>query len=272
MTIALLDVAFGAVAFGAVGYDALAEVEPACLTGARSFADRGQRRAPQQCRRPTIDWSTPLAEERARREETAIASDTSARYKLSFSVGGLYLRSAPVAASLYAELGDWSKVRAGLDAGNLLQARTVSSAKRISRELVQRLREFTDAELSLLIEASSPERAQLLWAATCRRYTLIAEFAEEVLRERFLLMAQDLRPEHFEAFIRGKTLWHPELGELEQSTVRKLRTTLFLMLREGDFITANGLIVPTVLSERVRRELSKHRPSDVRLFATREVA
>lgn len=199
-------------------------------------------------------------------------ADASERYKLSFGVGGLFLQGAPVAARLYFKVGDWTAVRAALDADNLLQARTPSSAKRLGRELVQRLEGLTDAELALLTDATADERAQLMWAAACRRYELIAEFAEEVVRERFLLMAPDLTPEHFEAFIRGKTLWHPELADLEESTLRKLRTTLFLMMREADFVTAEGLIVPTVLSVRVCDELAKREPSDIRLFATREVA
>jgi hypothetical protein len=192
------------------------------------------------------------------------------RYKLSFTTGGLYLQGAPVAARLYLDLGDWTAVRGAIDAQNLLQARTASSAKRLARELVQRLEELTASELALLIDATADERAQLMWVAACRRYRLIGEFAEEVLRERFLLMAPDLTPAHFEAFLRGKALWHPELAELEGSTLRKLRTTLFLMMREADFITAEGLIVPTVLSIRVRDEL-KRDPGNFRFFATREV-
>ena len=196
--------------------------------------------------------------------------NTSERYKLSFSVGRLYLEFAPLAARLYRDLRDWSTVRAEIDASNLLQARTVSSAKRNCQELIQRLQELTDSELELLIDATADERAQLMWVAACRRYELIAEFAEEVLRERYLLMARDIQPEHFDAFLRGKALWHPELATLARSTLVKLRSTLYLMMREADFISANGTIVPTILSARVLDELAKQTPSDVRLFATRE--
>ena len=196
----------------------------------------------------------------------------SERYKLSFTVGGLYLKSVPVAAILYLELRDWAHVRAALDADNLLQARTTASAKRWGRELVQRLEELSGEEIELLNEATSDERAHLMWAAVCRRYEFVGEFAEEVLRERFLLMQADLLPEHFEAFIRGKVLWHEELAELEDSTLRKLRTSIFLMMREASFVTAEGIIVPAVLSARVRDHLSRHAPSDVRFFPTREAA
>ena len=198
-------------------------------------------------------------------------SGTPQRYRLSFGIGGLHLAGAQVAARLYRELGDWAAVRSALDADNLLQSRTRASASRLGRELVQRLEELTDAEIELLADATTDERAHLMWVAACRRYYLVAEFAEEVLRERFLVMATDVTPEHFEAFVRGKSLWHPELMELEASTLRTLRTTLFLMMREADFVTAEGYIVPAVLSARVREVLAQREPSEVRFFATREV-
>jgi hypothetical protein len=194
----------------------------------------------------------------------------SERYKLSFTVGRLYLEFAPLAARLYTNLHDWSAVRAEIDASNLLQARTVSSAKRNCQELVDRLQELTVPELELLIDATSDERAQLMWVAACRRYELIAEFAEDVLRERYLLMAHDIQPEDFDAFLRGKALWHPELTMLTRTTLAKLRSTIYLMMREADFITSNGTIIPAVLSARVLEELAKRSPSDVRLFPTRE--
>ena len=196
--------------------------------------------------------------------------NTAARYTLSFTVGKLYLEFAPIAARLYMDYRDWSAVRSEIDANNLLQARTVSSGKRNSHELVHRLQMLTDSEIEILIDATGDERAHLMWVATCRRYSLIAEFAEEVLRERFLLMAQDLQLEDFDAFLRGKALWHPELANLAKSTLQKLRSTLYLMMREADFITSNGTIVPVIISARVRDELVKQTPSDIRLFATRE--
>ena len=142
----------------------------------------------------------------------------------------------------------------------------------MGRELVQRLAELTRTELEILLDATVDERAQLMWVAACRRYKLVGEFAEEVLRERFLLLATDVLPEHFEAFVRGKAMWHEELNQLEASTMTKLRTSLFLMMREAGFLTEEGVIIPTLLSGRVQTELTKRVPSDIRFFPTRESA
>lgn len=194
------------------------------------------------------------------------------RYLLSFTSGTLYLSGAPIAADLYLRHHDWTEVRESLRANNLLQARTASTAKRWSLELVNRLETMAEDELELLADATSDELEQLMWVATCRQYAIIAEFAEEVLRERFLLMQLELTPEHFDAFANEKALWHRELAEISSTTYQKLRSNLFKMLREGGLITDGGVIIPAVLSVRVREQLTRRTPSDARFFPTREAA
>lgn len=201
-----------------------------------------------------------------------IAIHDQQRYRLSFTAGALYLRGAPIGAALYRQLGDWMKVRAALRADNLLQARTTSTSTRWTAELVRRLATLSDAEVEILTEATGDEEAHLMWAATCRYYSLIGEFAEEVLRERFLLLQPDVAPEDFDAFVSKKTLWHDELTTLRPATYRALRSNLFRMLREGDLITEDGTIIPTVLSTRVRAHFERRTPSDARFFPTKEAA
>ncbi len=118
----------------------------------------------------------------------SVTSQTDGRYALSFTSGALLTREAVIAVPLYLDVRDWSIVRDQLRAENLLQARTASSGFRLAREVVQRLAVLTDAELELLRVASPSERDHLMWVAACRRYAVIGDFAEEVLRERFLLL------------------------------------------------------------------------------------
>lgn len=190
------------------------------------------------------------------------------RYSLSFTSGALLTREAVIAAPLYLENRDWGIVRERLRTENLLQTRTSSSGFRLAREVAQRLAALTDDELELLGDASPSERGHLMWVAACRRYAVIGDFAEEVVRERFLLLTPDLGHEDFDSFVNGKTLWHPELAEVKASTLQKLRSTVFRMLAEAELL-ANGEIVHAVLSERVREALDAQTPSDVRFLPTR---
>lgn len=190
------------------------------------------------------------------------------RYALSFTSGSLLMREALIAGPIYLEEHSWAAVRQRLDEGNLLQARTVSTGHRLAREVTQRMAVFNDHEVDLLIDSTTSERGHLLWAAACRRYDFIGEFAEEVLRERFLLLTPTLGYDDFDSFLRGKALWHEEVAELKDSTLRKLRSNLFRMLIEAGLLSETGTILPATLSTRVGGALSARTPSDLRFFPT----
>ena len=192
------------------------------------------------------------------------------RYALSFTSGALLTREAVIAAPLFLEVRDWNAVRNRLRAENLLQARTASSGFRLAREVAQRLAVLTDPELELLRDASPSERGHLMWVAACRRYALIGDFAEEVVCERFLLLTPTLGYDDFDSFVRGKALWHPELVEVKDSTLQKLRSTVFRMLTEAGLL-AGGEIVNVSLSERVRDALDAQLPSDLRYLPARDI-
>lgn len=190
------------------------------------------------------------------------------RYALSFTSGALLTREALVALPLYHRTRDWAAVRKLIGKDNLLQARTVSSGFRLAREVAQRLAALSDEELNLLADASATERGYLMWAAACRRYAFIGEFADEVVSERFLLLTPTLTHAEFDAFVRGKALWHPEMEELKESTLKKLRAVVFRMLTEAGLLTDKGEIVPAVLSGRLVDAFEGHEPSDLRFFPT----
>ena len=188
------------------------------------------------------------------------------RYALSFTSGALLVREAAVAAPLYLRELNWPKVRALIEQGNLLQSRTVSSGRRLAREVAQRLAVLTNDELELLIDATATERGHMLWAAACRRYDLIGEFAEEVVRERFLLLTPTLTYEEFDGFVWNKALWHGELADLKDTTLRKLRANVFRMMHEAGLLSDGRHILPAMLSERVAGALAAREPNDVRFF------
>lgn len=190
------------------------------------------------------------------------------RYALSFTSGSLLMGEALIAAPLYLREHDWAKVRQLIQEDNLLQARTVSTGHRRAREVAQRLAVLTDGELELLVDSTTSERGHLLWAAACRRYDLIGEFAEEVLRERFLLLTPTLSHDDFDSFIRSKALWYEEVADLKDSTLRKLRSNVFRMLVEAGLLSDDGRILPAVLSTRVCDALVARTPSDIRFFPT----
>ena len=193
-------------------------------------------------------------------------------YALSFTSGSLLIAEANVVVPIYLRERNWGRVRALVEEDNLLQARTAASALRRAREITQRLSLMSDDELEVMADASSGERAPLLWAAACRRYLLIGEFAEEVLRERFLTFAETVTYDDFDAFLLSKAIWHDEIAELKESTTRKLRANVFRMMREAGLLEADGHVIAAVLSDRVTKLMDARTPSDLRFFPARQAA
>lgn len=188
------------------------------------------------------------------------------RYILSFTGARLQRAESVALAELFREYGDWDRVRREAEGGNILQVRTLSSAKRVARELVFRLQELSSRELELFIAGSLEDQNHLLWLAICRRYRLIAEFAVEVMRERFLSLGAPLELADFDAFYFRKADWYDELDMLKPATRNKLRQVLFGMMREAGLITDQGAINPVLLGSEVRNAITATDPDDLSLF------
>lgn len=192
------------------------------------------------------------------------------RYNLAFTTGGLMLRELVQVGALFPQLGDWDAVRARVLRDNLLQARKAGSAQRWTYEAIARLRQLDPQELALLASANRQDQASLAWIASCRRFSLIAEFMAEVVGKRRLAWRDDLGYPDFDAFLEAKSRWHPELAEISPSTRVKLRQVLFKMLREAGLLSADNRILTPTLGRELASRLLANPASTAHYFAVTE--
>ncbi len=179
-----------------------------------------------------------------------------ATYKMSFVAGALlYLESVKI-AELFSIWKQWEKVQEIALAQNTLQARAISTLKRLTREVVLRLETLNEQELALFIEATYRDQKYLLWLALCRRYTFIGDFATEVLLDRFLSLKNTVTYADYMAFFNQKAEWHEEVDRLAASTRHKLRQTLFLMMREANLLDRKQNIIPVYPGAALRKVLT----------------
>ncbi|MBC8421195.1 MAG: DUF1819 family protein [Desulfobacterales bacterium] len=164
-------------------------------------------------------------------------------YNMSFTTGGLFYNDSLEALGLYLTLKDWKIVRERMLSDNLLQSRTRSSAIRINREICLRLATLTEKQLRLLESGLAQEQRYLLWIAVCKRYSLICEFMEEVVRDKFLRMDLQISPTDYDIFFAEKAETHSELDRLSASTRAKLRQVLFKIMREAEVISKDNMIL-----------------------------
>ena len=188
------------------------------------------------------------------------------RYSLSFTTGSLFHHESVMLADLYLDLKGWNAVRDRCLSDNLLQARTLRTSKNICREIISRLKQLCLPELDLLVHTDSQTQGYILWLAVCRRYQFIADFAVEVLRERFISLKNDLQYEDFDAFFNQKAEWHAELEKTHPVTKTKLRQVLFRILREADLLSAENTINAAVLSPRLLAVIPPENHRDVLFF------
>lgn len=188
------------------------------------------------------------------------------RYSMSFTTGSLFHRESVQLAALYLEFGDWNAVRDKVISENLLQTRTLNTLKRVCREVVSRLKTLSAGELDFLVAANHQEQSYLLWLAICRRYRFIADFAVEVLRERYITLKTDLHHEDFDSFFNRKSEWHTELDEIRSTTRIKLRQVLFKILREADLLTVSNMINAAMPSQRLLDVIPHGSRRDVLFF------
>ncbi len=188
------------------------------------------------------------------------------RYSMSFTTGGLFHRESVALAMLFVDMNDWNSVRDKVFSENLLQSRTLNTSKRLCREIISRLKTLDTLELDLLISGNDQEQKYLLWIAVCRCYRFIAEFAEEVIRERYIGLKHDLQDDDFYFFLNKKSEWHPELDAIERTTRKKLCQVLFKILREAELLTTKNTINAAMLSQRLLAVIPRERLKDVYIF------
>nr|WP_230391443.1 MULTISPECIES: DUF1819 family protein [unclassified Oceanispirochaeta] len=185
---------------------------------------------------------------------------------MAFTTGGLFLRESVLAAELFISSRDWDTVKKDIHENNLFQSRTAAALHRITREVLKRLRLLSDLETEFLLNAARPDQQALLWIAVCRRYSFVAEFATEVIREKYLSLNYDLSYEDFDWFFNKKADWYPDLEELTLSTRKKLRQVLFRILGEADLLTGDNKITPLLFSSRFIKMIQEGDSQELTFF------
>ena len=170
-------------------------------------------------------------------------------YNMSFTSGGLFFDESLRVAEVFLEKKDWKKVRDAVLENNIIQTRTESSLKRITREVITRLKLLTDNQLKLLISGYKHEQNFLLWLAICKKHEFIKDFAVEIIREKYLKFDYELTPQDYDIFYNRKSDWHPELEKFTETTKDKLRQVLFRIIREVEMVTGENTIVPVLFTE-----------------------
>ncbi|MDR3361905.1 MAG: DUF1819 family protein [Desulfovibrio sp.] len=166
------------------------------------------------------------------------------KYSMSFTTGALFYHESVKLVELFSSLKQWEKVRDTVIAENAIQARTTNTLKRVTNEIISRLKTLREQDLAFFAEATYAERGYVLWLAICRRYAFIGDFAVDVMHDNFVSLKNSVGYEDYTVFFNKKAEWHSEVDRVAASTRRKLRQTLFQIMREANLLDKNNTIIP----------------------------
>lgn len=166
------------------------------------------------------------------------------KYSMSFTTGALFYHESVKIVELFSYLKQWEKVREAVVAENVVQARTTNTLKRVTNEVISRLKTLSEQELAFFAEAPYADRGYILWLAICRRYAFIGDFAVDIIHEHFISLKNTVTYDDYAVFFNKKSEWHSEIDRVAVSTRRKLRQTLFQILREANLLDKNNTIIP----------------------------
>jgi hypothetical protein len=187
-------------------------------------------------------------------------------YSLSFTGSAVRKAESILLARCYREENDWQAVSKAAIDDDLLMIHAVSSRKRVSSELIKRLRNLSQEEIEYLASATPTEQNLLLWIAICRTYQFAEDFSREVIADRFKGLSATITPGVFEGFYDEQSSIHPELRAISEKTHERLRNQFLQMVREVGLADEEGKVQPVFLSPALALLLEKHNQDEYSLF------
>ena len=196
-------------------------------------------------------------------------SDTSLpkkiKYRLSFGTGNAYINESNLILKKYLESKDWKETEKFSIEDNILQINTLSSSKRIFREISLRLKSLSNEEQKFFIRSNYVDQSILIWISICRTYKFIGDFASMIISEKFNSYQINLNYDDFNYFYEQQKVLHEELNSLKDSTRKKLRQVIFRIMKELNLISKREEITPLLPSKEIK-EISITTSRDMQIF------
>ena len=187
------------------------------------------------------------------------------KYRLSFGTGNAYINESNLILKKYLENKDWRETEKYSIENNILQTNTLSSAKRIFREISLRLKSLNHLEQEFFIISNYADQSVLIWISICRTYKFVGDFASMIISEKFNSYQLEIEYSDFNYFFEKQQVFHEELRTLKDSTRKKLRQVIFRIMKDLNIISKDKEITPLLPSLELK-EVTKSTRKDLKLF------
>jgi hypothetical protein len=186
-------------------------------------------------------------------------------YKADLTAGSLKVVESRVIARLLLQQADDDVWKAALGTDNLLQARSPATARRLARLIRNRLETMSPELWKLVKGGSSTVATHACLAAAVKHSALLADFLELVVKEQYRIFGDKLTYQMWDDFIADCQNRDAELPEWSESTIQRLRSSVFQILQQAGYIdNTKSLRLQTVhIAGEVVKYLEKNDESSV---------
>jgi len=157
-------------------------------------------------------------------------------YTATITSASLRLRESRIIAGLLlADVTDedW---KVALFDRNVLQMGSIESVKRISRLLRARLQPLGPTIWELVRDGDRDQATQAAFATAVKNSRLLGDFMDITMREQRALFAKKLEYRMWTDYIEGCRGRDPDMPQWSDSTIARLRSSVFSMLAEVGYL------------------------------------
>lgn len=190
-------------------------------------------------------------------------------YNITFTAGAAMLNEMHAVAEALLECdGDWERTKDKTFRENLMEKGKMSSNQRYFALMKQRLEVLTSDEMEMLVNSTVAVRRQIVLLAICKAHSFIYDFISETVRDCFYNQYIKVTHANYNEFYNEKKYEHPELEQVSEDTIYKMRQVIFRILEQAEIIedVESGIIRRPYLSETLERVIVKDNPKWLAIY------
>lgn len=182
------------------------------------------------------------------------------RYSADITAGALKVPESRVIAGLLLHAVSEREWRKAIYDDNVLQARSPKTAKRLSVLIRGRLSSVESPLWKLVKDGSVVEATHACLAAAVKSSFLLGDFLDLVLRDQYRTFKESLSRILWADYIQGCRGRDPEMPQWSDSTIMRLRSSVYSILAEAGYIdsTKSRKLQTVHIVKPVLRYLEQH--------------
>lgn len=161
---------------------------------------------------------------------------TEVRYKADITAGALKLPESRIIAGLLLRKVDAEGWKDAIVTKNVLQARNPATARRLTKLIRGRLETMGPDLWKLVRDGKGTVATHAVFASAVKHSPLLGDFLDLVVGEQYRVFGTALTNTMFADFLEGCRERDPEMPRWNESTRRRLRSSVFQMLAQVGYI------------------------------------